>query len=37
MWGWNCQWEKKNKGTTECVKRTVTYDVETTQCKDETI
>ena len=28
---------KKNKGTTECDKSTVTYDVSTTQCEDDTI
>ena len=27
-------WEKKNKGTIEYDKRTVTCDVGTTQCKD---
>ena len=25
---------KKNKGTTKCDKRTVTYDIGTTQCKN---
>ena len=28
------KYEKKNKGTIECNKRTVTYDVSTTQCED---
>ena len=28
---------RKNKGTTKCDKRTVTYDVETAQCEDITI
>ena len=28
---------KKNKGTTECDKSIVTYDVGTTQCEDNTI
>ena len=28
---------KKNKGTTECDKSTVTFDVDITQCKDSTI
>ena len=38
MWRWNCQmWEKKKRGTTECDKRTITYDVGTTQCKNETV
>ena len=32
MWKWNHQmWEKNNKGTTECDKRIVTYDVGTAQ------
>ena len=30
-------WEKKNKGTNECDKRTVTCDVRTAQCKDGTV
>ena len=30
-------WEKKNKGTTKCDKKTVTYDVEIAQYEDETI
>ena len=29
--------EKKNKGTIECDKSTVTYDVGTAQCKDGTL
>ena len=45
MWYWYCTilgwyhriWEKKNKGTTECDKSTVTYDVGTAQCEDDTI
>ena len=28
---------KKNKGTTECDKITITYDVGTAQCEDETV
>ena len=37
MWGWNHQIWEKNKGTTECEKRTITCDVETTQYEDGTI
>ena len=29
-------WEK-SKGTTKCEKRTITFDVETTQCEVETV
>ena len=29
--------EKKNKGTTECDKRTVTCNIGTTQCENRTI
>ena len=28
---------KKNKGTTECDKSTVTYDIGTAQCEDDAI
>ena len=28
---------KKNKGTTKCDKRTVTYDVGTAQCEDDSL
>ena len=28
---------RKNKGTTECDKSTITYDVGTAQCEDDTI
>ena len=31
------KYEKKNKGTTECDKITITYDVGTAQCEDETV
>ena len=37
MWGWNHQIWEKNKGTTECEKRTITCDVETTQYEDGTV
>ena len=39
MWGWNRQmWEKKKgKGITKFEKRTITCDIGTTQCEDETI
>ena len=38
MWGWNHQiWEKINKGTTICNKRTVKYDVGNAQCDNGTI
>ena len=30
-------WEKKNKGTTECDKIIVIYDVRTAQYEDETV
>ena len=30
-------WEKKNKGTIECDKSKVTYDVVTAQCEDRTV
>ena len=29
--------KKKSKGTIECDKRTITYDVGTAQCEDDTI
>ena len=28
---------RKNKGTTECDKSTITYDIGTAQCEDDTI
>ena len=28
---------RKNKGTTECDKSTITYDISITQCEDSTI
>ena len=28
---------RKSKGITKCKKRTITYDVGTTQCEDETV
>ena len=28
---------KKNKGTTKCEKRIITYDVRIAQCEDETV
>ena len=35
---WNHQmWEEKKKGTIECNKSTVTYNVDTTQCDNGTI
>ena len=38
MWEWNRQmWENKSKRTTQCEKRTVTYDVKTAQCDDEIV
>ena len=30
------KYEEKNKGITECDKSTVTYDVGTAQCEDDT-
>ena len=37
MWQWNHQMWEKSKGTSKCEKITVTYDVGTAQCKDETV
>ena len=37
MWGWNRQIWEKSKGTTKCEKRTVTYNVGTTQYEDGTV
>ena len=37
IWGWYHHMWEKNKGTTECDKSIITYDVSTTQSENDTI